>query len=133
VAPAAQPPPARTQKKAVTEKFLDASLDYCADVLTPLHPSFIKQRREAEGGRTPVLQTLFALQGNAEPRLELLRVRTEFLCQPYLDLPLELRAELWPQDRGDVEMVVSFRHECVNEATAIELGKLYSERLTHRA
>jgi mycobactin peptide synthetase MbtE len=40
-----------------------------------------------------VLQTLFALEGNAEPRLELLRVRTEFLRQPYLDLPLELRAK----------------------------------------
>jgi mycobactin peptide synthetase MbtE len=84
-------------------------------------------------GRTPVFQTLFALQGNAEPRLELLRVRTEFLRQPYLDLPLELHAELWPQERGDVEMVVSFRLECVNEATAIELAKLYTERLSHRA
>jgi hypothetical protein len=69
-------------------------------------------------GRPPLFQTLFALQDNELPRLDLDGLRTSFLRQPYLDLPLELHAELWPEQRGDLRLAVSFRPGQVREPVA---------------
>ncbi|WP_446038208.1 amino acid adenylation domain-containing protein [Streptomyces sp. SID1121] len=80
-------------------------------------------------GRPPLYQVLFALQDNAVPRLELAGVRTEFLRQPYLDLPLELHTELWPDERGGLRVEVSFRPEAVAETTAQEIVKRFTDRL----
>ncbi|MFJ2648415.1 amino acid adenylation domain-containing protein [Streptomyces sp. NPDC087420] len=80
-------------------------------------------------GRPPLYQVLFALQDNAVPRLELAGVRTDFLRQPYLDLPLELHTELWPDERGGLRVEVSFRPEAVTETTAQEIAKRFTDRL----
>jgi amino acid adenylation domain-containing protein len=71
--------------------------------------------------RPPLFQTLFALQDNAEPRLDLPGLSTTFLRQPYLDLPLELHAELWPTPDGGLRLDVDFRPDIVTAATAQEL------------
>ncbi|MFF3504307.1 amino acid adenylation domain-containing protein [Streptomyces sp. NPDC003247] len=78
-------------------------------------------------GRPPLFQTLFALQDNAEPRLDLPGLRTAFLRLPYLDLPLELHTELWPDEHGGMRLVVSYRPEAVPEAAAQE----YVKHFTH--
>jgi mycobactin peptide synthetase MbtE len=71
--------------------------------------------------RPPLFQTLFALQDNAEPRLQLAGLSAEFLRQPYLDLPLELHAELWPTFNGGLRLVVDYQPDRVAAATAREL------------
>jgi len=82
---------------------------------------------QARTGRPPVFQTLFALQNNAPPRLELAGVRTRLLRQPYLDLPLELHAELWPTGNGMIRAVISWRPEAVAEQTARQLCAVFTE------
>ncbi|MFF1412471.1 amino acid adenylation domain-containing protein [Streptomyces sp. NPDC058289] len=80
-------------------------------------------------GRPPLYQTLFACQDNAEPLLDLPGARTTFVRGPYLDLPLELHAELWPaQDRG-LRLDVAFRPDAVAGSTARDLTKLFTERV----
>ncbi|MET9480900.1 amino acid adenylation domain-containing protein [Streptomyces sp. NPDC006638] len=80
-------------------------------------------------GRPPLYQVLFALQDNAVPRLQLDGVRTDFLRQPYLDLPLELHTELWPDEHGGLRVEVSFRPEAVAETTTQEIAKRFTDRL----
>ncbi|MEU6770881.1 amino acid adenylation domain-containing protein [Streptomyces sp. NPDC046759] len=79
--------------------------------------------------RPPLYQTLFACQDNATPRLVLAGARTAFVRQPYLDLPLELHAELWPADEGGLCLDVSYRPDTVAESTARDLAKLFLERV----
>lgn len=81
------------------------------------------------GDRPPVYQVLFALQDNPIPRLDLPGARTRFLRQPYLDLPLELHAELWPDDDGGLVLDVGFRPGAVPEATAREIAKRFADRV----
>ncbi|WP_242884792.1 amino acid adenylation domain-containing protein [Actinomadura litoris] len=83
---------------------------------------------EAADG-SPLYRTLFALQDNAVPRLTLTGVRTTFLRQPYVSLPLDLHAELWPDEHGGMTLVVSYRPEAVPEAAARELAKRFADRL----
>ncbi|MEU7885538.1 amino acid adenylation domain-containing protein [Microbispora bryophytorum] len=81
-------------------------------------------------GRPPLYQTLFALQDNTRPRLDLAGLTTTFVRQPYLDLPLELHAELWPDDGGGITLVVGFRPDAVGQPTARELAKRFTDRLS---
>lgn len=83
----------------------------------------------ARDGRPPLYQTLFAYQDNAPPVLDLPGAHTVFVRQPYLDLPLELHAELWPEDDGSVRLEVAFRPEAVAENTARDVAKLFAERV----
>ncbi|WP_242903448.1 amino acid adenylation domain-containing protein [Actinomadura terrae] len=78
---------------------------------------------------SPLYRTLFALQDNAVPRLTLTGLRTAFIRQPYLSLPLDLHAELWPDDHGGMTLIVSYRPEAVPEAAARELAKRFADRL----
>ncbi|EHR52430.1 non-ribosomal peptide synthase [Saccharomonospora marina XMU15] len=80
-------------------------------------------------GRAPLFQTLFALQDNDVPRLELTGVRTRFRRQRYLDLPLELHAELWPDADGGLGLTVYFRPEAVAEQDARNLALGFTRRL----
>jgi amino acid adenylation domain-containing protein len=80
-------------------------------------------------GRPPLFQTLFALQDNQQPDLDLEGLRTSFLRQPYLDLPLELHAELWPAAAGDLRLTVSFRPEAVREPVAARCASRFVEFL----
>lgn len=81
------------------------------------------------GDRPPIYQVLFALQDNPIPRLDLPGARTTFLRQPYLDLPLELHAELWPAEDGGLTLHVGFRPDAVPEATAAEIAKRFADRI----
>jgi hypothetical protein len=82
------------------------------------------------GGRIgPLFQTLFALQDNAPARLPLDGLRTAFVRQPYLELPLELHTELWPADDGSLDLTVYFQPETVARSCAEEIAKRYEERL----
>ena len=82
--------------------------------------------------RSPVFQTLFALQDNRLPVLPLAGVHTRLLRQRYLDLPLELHAEIWPTEQGGLTMVVSYLTTAVApevarrcaQAFAVELERL---------
>ncbi|MFD5141827.1 amino acid adenylation domain-containing protein [Streptomyces sp. NPDC058401] len=80
-------------------------------------------------GRPPLYQTLFACQDNAEPLLDLPGARTRFVRRPYLDLPLELHAELWPAPDRGLRLEVAFRPDAVAESTARDLAKLFTERV----
>ncbi|HCU50845.1 MAG TPA: hypothetical protein DGG94_13775, partial [Micromonosporaceae bacterium] len=86
----------------------------------------VKPRRTE---RPPLYQVLFALQDNAEPRLDLAGARTRFLRQPYLELPLELHAEIWPSADGWLRLVVSYRPDAVPETTAREFAIRFTDRL----
>lgn len=72
-------------------------------------------------GRPPLFQTLFALQDNTEPRLHLDGLRTTFLRQPYVQLPLELHAELWPCADGGLRIDVAYQPDVVPAAVARQL------------
>ncbi|MDX3434231.1 amino acid adenylation domain-containing protein [Streptomyces sp. ME01-18a] len=84
----------------------------------------------ATPGRPPGFQTLFALQDNALPRLDLPGIAATHLRQPYSALPLELHLEVWPDEHGALDAVLSYRREAVLEATALTLLKGFHDRLT---
>ncbi|MFF6980258.1 amino acid adenylation domain-containing protein [Streptomyces sp. NPDC008343] len=92
-----------------------------ADLATSLRP--------ATPGRPPVFQSLFALQDNPPPQLDLPGVAATHLRQPYAALPLELHLEVWPGEDGALDAVLSFRREAVVGATAQELLKGFHDRL----
>ncbi|MGW0836137.1 amino acid adenylation domain-containing protein [Streptomyces prunicolor] len=92
-------------------------------------PDVSARVRHRRPGRVPLYQTLFALQDNAVPRLDLAGLRTEFVRQPYLDLPLDLHTELWPTDDGGLRIEVCHRRELVADATAEGLAKRFTHRL----
>nr|APD71888.1 non-ribosomal peptide synthetase 10 [Streptomyces sp.] len=83
----------------------------------------------SRSGRPPLYQTLFAYQDNASPGLTLEGTRTTLVRGPYLDLPLELHAELWPDEHGGLRVEVAFRPDTVVESTAREVAKLFTERV----
>ncbi|KXK63104.1 non-ribosomal peptide synthetase [Micromonospora rosaria] len=81
------------------------------------------------GHRPPLFQTLFALQDNAPPTLALDGAEATFVRQPYLDLPLELHTELWPEADGGLRLTVWYRRDAVAGSCARELAKRFEERL----
>ncbi|WP_345651841.1 amino acid adenylation domain-containing protein [Streptomyces siamensis] len=83
----------------------------------------------ATPGRPPVFQSLFALQDNPPPGLDLPGVVSTHLRQPYAALPLELHLEVWPDAEGALDAVLSFRRDVVAEATALNLLKGFHDRL----
>jgi len=89
-----------------------------------------RRTRRPGNARPPLFQTLFALQDNTPPRLDLTGLRTRFIRQPYLDLPLELHAELWPEDTGELRLVVSFRRDAVPDVVAGECADRLSGHLS---
>ncbi|WP_217179078.1 non-ribosomal peptide synthetase [Streptomyces sp. AC495_CC817] len=84
-------------------------------------------------GRPPVFQTLFALQDNPPPRLDLPGVASTHLRQPYPALPLELHLEVWPDEDGALDVVLSHRREAVADVTARKLLDGFHDRLTRIA
>jgi mycobactin peptide synthetase MbtE len=70
--------------------------------------------KHKQTGRTPLFQTLFALQDNPAPELNLAGLKTKFIRQPYLDLPLELHAEIWPDNNDALLLNISHRQECLS-------------------
>ncbi|MFI6532105.1 amino acid adenylation domain-containing protein [Nonomuraea sp. NPDC050547] len=92
-------------------------------------PEVLRLVNPPRTGRPPIYQTLFALQDNAPAGLALSGLRTAFVRQPYLELPLELHTELWPRADGGLRMVVSYRPQMVAESTAEEFAKRFADRL----
>ncbi|GLZ38109.1 amino acid adenylation domain-containing protein [Actinokineospora sp. NBRC 105648] len=84
------------------------------------------------GGRPPLFQTLFAVQDNPPADLPLRGVATRFVRQPYLDLPLELHAELWPLPGGGTRLTVYHRRDAVPDRTAAALAEAMKARLTNQ-
>lgn len=93
-------------------------------------PDLLRAAGVQPGDRHPLFQTVFALQDNPAPELRLPGLKTTFLRQPYLDLPLELHTELWPAPGGGLLVTVHFRPEAVPEVTAQEIAKRFADR-TH--
>ncbi|MEU5910524.1 AMP-binding protein [Micromonospora sp. NPDC047527] len=85
-----------------------------------------------EAGRPPAYQTLFAYQNNAVPELRIPDARVTFVRQPYLDLPLQLHAELWPDGDG-LRLEVTYNPTAVTEKTAADLAKHFSEYVYSQA
>jgi amino acid adenylation domain-containing protein len=92
-------------------------------------PDLVAATVQTGGDRPPLYQILFALQDNPVPRLDLTGTRTTFHRQPYLALPLELHAELWPDEAGGLRLEIGFLPGRVPEATAHEVAKRYADRL----
>lgn len=80
-------------------------------------------------GRTPLFQTLFALQDNPPPKLALQGLDVKFIRQPYLDLPLELHAEVWPEQEGGLRFVLSHRPECISKNVVQSLAEYFKKNL----
>ncbi|WP_207922517.1 AMP-binding protein [Micromonospora sp. KC606] len=79
--------------------------------------------------RPPIAQTLFALQDDPVPRLDLTDTTTRFVRQPYLDLPADLHVELWPGKGGELSLDVSFRVDAVARETAEAIACRLVERV----
>ncbi|MER7165421.1 amino acid adenylation domain-containing protein [Micromonospora sp. NPDC000207] len=92
-------------------------------------PDLLRMTDLPGGHRPPLFQTLFALQDNPPPTLDLAGVGTTFVRQPYLDLPLELHTELWPSADGGLRLTVWHRPDAVTGSCARELAKRFEERL----
>jgi non-ribosomal peptide synthetase component F len=93
---------------------------------------FVDVLRLADRPRTvrpPLFQTMFALQDNAVAHLGLRGLRTTFIRQPYLEIPLELHAELWPEDDGGLRLTIYFRTDVVPESIAVLLAKRLTDRV----
>jgi hypothetical protein len=71
--------------------------------------------------RPALFQILFALQDNKAPRLDMTGARSRFHRQHYLDLPLELHTEFWPNDDGGLWMTL-YHQPDIAEATAKQLA-----------
>lgn len=95
-------------------------------------PDVLRLASAPAGNRPPLFQTLFALQDNAEPRLDLHGLATTFVRGPYLDLPLELHAELWARDDGGLLLTVGFRRGVVPETVVRDVAKRFTDRLHQR-
>lgn len=80
------------------------------------------------GGRPPLFQTLFGVQDNPPPILQLDGHITRFLRQPYLDLTLELHAEVWVEGEG-LTLVVTHRPDAVPDETAHALLEQFPKSL----
>ncbi|WP_422741429.1 amino acid adenylation domain-containing protein [Micromonospora sp. WMMD754] len=83
-------------------------------------------------GRPPAYQTLFACQDNAVPELRLPGARVTFARQPYLDLPLDLHAELWPDSDG-LRLEIAYHPTAVTAKTAHDLAKYFTEHVYSQA
>ncbi|HEY1628154.1 MAG TPA: AMP-binding protein [Streptosporangiaceae bacterium] len=92
-------------------------------------PVLLQALSRPRTGRPPLFQVLFAVQDNTPPRLELAGLRSTFLRQPYVDLPLELHTELWPEPDGGLRIEISFRPGWVTPATARQIARHFAARL----
>ena len=79
--------------------------------------------------RPPLFQSLFALQDNLIPSLKLRSLKTNFIRQPYLALPLELHAEVWPQENGELLLRIYHDPAKVNHSTAVNLGLCFQDNI----
>jgi mycobactin peptide synthetase MbtE len=77
--------------------------------------------------RTPLFQQLFVYQDNAVPRLDLPGLHTEFVRQPYLQIPIETQTEVWPTGAGGLRIVVNYQRAAVDQQFARALAKRFAD------
>ena len=77
-----------------------------------------------------LFQALFAVHDDAPVQLTLDGMRTSFVRRPYLALPLDLHAELWPDDGGGLLLTVYFHPDTVPGSCAAAIAKRYEHRLS---
>jgi amino acid adenylation domain-containing protein len=79
---------------------------------------------------TKMSQILFALQDNPVPKLQLKNLQTDFLRQPYFNIPFDLHAEIWPIDKNSLKLMVSYKkiipEELINKIVKKFIGYLNS-------
>ncbi|MFF3209714.1 AMP-binding protein [Streptomyces sp. NPDC002886] len=74
-------------------------------------------------GRPPLFQTLLVLQDNTPAALRLDGLTSTLLRPPYLDLPLDVHTEFWPEPDGRLRLAVSHRTAAVPHTLAREILK----------
>jgi hypothetical protein len=80
-------------------------------------------------GRPPVFQTLFSLHDTVPATLTLRGAQARQVRQPYLELPLELVADVWPESGRGPLLVVSYRRDVVPEVVARACVKTFEDEL----
>ncbi|MFK7974071.1 MAG: AMP-binding protein [Rickettsiaceae bacterium] len=82
-----------------------------------------------EGKDISVLsQVLFALQDNPPPLMHLKNLKVNFIRQSYFNLPFELHAEIWPQEDGSMELIMSYQ-EIIPRNLINSIARLFLEHL----
>lgn len=82
--------------------------------------------------RSPVFQTLFALQNNPQTHLNIKGLKSSFIRQPYLDIPLELHAEIWPTQKSkDLLLTITYKPRILHNVTVQSLIHTFFEAIEH--
>ncbi len=85
----------------------------------------LEQIKIERNERPPLFQALFALQDNHSPVLKFQGVNSTFIRQPYLELPIELHAEIWPSSNSSLELSLSYQTKYISMQLAEQLGTLF--------
>ncbi|MFE9631401.1 condensation domain-containing protein [Streptomyces sp. NPDC006463] len=88
----------------------------------PFH-DLVRHLNPPRTGRPPLFQTLLVLQDNAPAELRLDGLTSTLLRPPYLDLPLDVHTEFWPEPDGRLRLAVSHRTAAVPHTLAREILK----------
>ncbi len=81
--------------------------------------------------RPPLYQILFAVHDNPNPSLTFPGLKSQFIRQGHLQLPVELHMELWPDEVGGMRLSLSFRPNIVSVDTANAISARYGESLPY--
>ncbi|MCT9081063.1 amino acid adenylation domain-containing protein [Streptomyces fulvoviolaceus] len=79
------------------------------------------------GTRSPLFQTLFALQDNHTAELPLTGAATTFHRLPYAGIPAEIQTEIWPRSDGGLRLVVNSRTDALDPDAATALTKTFAD------
>lgn len=77
--------------------------------------------------RSPLFQTVFALQDNSTAELPLTGLTTAFHRLPYLGIPAEIQTEVWPRADGGLRLVVNSRADALDPTAADALAKTFAD------
>ncbi|MEH0516616.1 amino acid adenylation domain-containing protein [Streptomyces sp. B21-079] len=77
--------------------------------------------------RSPLFQTVFALQDNSTAELPLTGLTTAFHRLPYLGIPAEIQTEVWPRADGGLRLVVNSRADALDPTAANALVKTFAD------
>lgn len=89
----------------------------------------LQQVKTRTTDRPPLFQSLFALQDNPIPLLKLESLKTKFVRQSYLSLPLELHAEIWPQENGELLLKIYNDLAKVSNSTSTNLALCFKTNI----
>ncbi|GGN85418.1 amino acid adenylation protein [Actinoplanes lobatus] len=92
-------------------------------------PELVRALNPPRSGRAPLFQTIFALQNNTTPHMDLTPAQATFLRQPYLGIPTELQAEVWPHDDG-LRLVITTDRAAVADDFAATLADTFTALAT---